>query len=97
MTHRALDGIPSGIHGRVTHTDGRRPRSAAEFVGDTAFVIHLQDRNLHVEGVGQLDEVGTGVHFRQRDPVDLRRELHLWHLRSLPDQQLIAEPIASVR
>lgn len=96
MTHPTLDGISSGTHYRVTRTDGQLPDSAADFVGDNGFLIHLEDQNLQIDGVGQLDPSGTGVHFHQKDPGHDGRDVRIWHIRPLPDHQMIAEHITSI-
>lgn len=96
MTSPTLDGISSGTHYRVTRTDGELPASAADFVGEAAFLIHRADQNLLIDGVGRLDSGGTGVHFYQKDPGHEGRDVRIWHLRSLPDHQMIAEHVASI-
>ena len=96
MTHSTLDGISSGTHYSVTRVDGRLPDSAADFLGETSFLIHQDEQHLQIDGIGQPDTHGTGVHFYQKDPGHEGRDVRIWHLRSLPDLQLIAEHIASI-
>jgi hypothetical protein len=96
MTSPTLEAISSGTRYRVTRTDGHLPESAADFVGDTAFLIHQADQNLHIDGVGQLDPCGTGVHFFQKDPAHEGRDVRIWHIRPLPDNQVIAKHIAAI-
>lgn len=95
MTRPTLDGISSGTPYRVTRTDGQRPTSAADFVGERAFLIHQADRSVLIDGVGRPDTYGTGVQFSETDLTEEGRDARRWHLRSLPDQQLIAQRVAS--
>lgn len=96
MTPTTLDGISSGTQYRVTRTDGELPLSVADFVGDAAFLIHQAGQHLHIDGVGRLDPAGTGVHFHQKDPDHDGRDVRIWHIRSLPDHQTVAEHVAAI-
>lgn len=96
MKDPAPEGISSGTPYRVTRPDGEQPVSAADFVGDTTVLIHHAGHHVHIDGVGRLDPYGTGVHFHQRDPDHSDRDVRIWHIRPLPDHQLIAQHIASL-
>lgn len=91
-----LDGISSGTRYCVTRTDGQLPGGAADFIGDATFLIHQGEQNTQIEGVGELDPHGTGVHFYQKDPAHEGRDVRIWHIRPLPDNQLVAEHLASI-
>lgn len=96
MKHTTPDGISSGVPYRVTRADGEPPASATDFVGDATVLLHRADHHLHIDGVGRLDPYGTGVHFHQQDPHHAGRDERIWHIRSLPDHQMIAEHVAAL-
>ena len=96
MTLTTTAGISSGLRYPVAHPDGRPAATAADFIGETAFLIRHADQSMLIEGVGHSDTCGTGVYFHQKDPTHDGRDVRIWHLRSLPDGQLIAEHVAAI-
>ena len=88
MTHIRLDA--TDLPYRITHIDGRPPSRVREFLGRHSFLIHQEDEQTLVSGVGRPDKAGTGVRFYQNDPAHGRLS-RVWHLRTLPDNLCVAE------
>ncbi|MCU1500088.1 MAG: hypothetical protein JWM47_4041 [Acidimicrobiales bacterium] len=91
-----LAAISSGTPYRVTRTDGQPAMTAADFLGNGSFLIHLNDQHARIGGVGALDAVGTGVRFYEKDFDHEGRDVRIWHIRAMPDQQIVAEHEAAI-
>jgi hypothetical protein len=88
--------IASGTPYLVSRDDGLPPVSAAEFLDADAFVIDLHGHQTRIGGVGVPDETGTGVRFYQKDFEHAGRDVRVWHIRALPDRQVIAQHEAAI-
>lgn len=94
MTSSMLDGISSGSQYRVTLVDGRHPDAVSDFVGAATLLIHHAGQHLQINGEGQLDPSGSGVHFYQKDADHESRDVRIWQIRQLGDNQMIAEHLS---
>lgn len=82
MTDTATDSVISGVPYAVTRADGSPARTPAEFVGDTAFLVHQATQHSLICGTGVLDVAGDAVRFYQKDPDHEGRDVRIWRLVS---------------
>lgn len=96
MTETDPAAIASGTPYRVTHVDGAPAGALTDFLGDSSFLIHLETQHLLISGVGAVDRGGNGIRFYQKDPKHEGRDIRIWQIRALHDNQFIAEHVAAI-
>lgn len=96
MTDSATDSVVSGVPYAVTRADGSPARTPAEFVGESAFLVHQASRHSLVSGVGVSAPGGDDVRFYQKDPQHEGRDVRIWLLRAEPGRGVIARHDAAI-